>query len=890
MTAALLRLLRSRLWKPSAEEEVSAELAFHLEMRTREYVAMGMSPAEAREQALRRFGDMARVERTCRATARRRDREMRRAEWFGELRQDATFAIRQLAKSPVFTAVAVVTLALGIGANTAIFSIVNGVLLRPLPYADPGRLVRVWPAVGPEQNAFSVLNFLDWREQATRSFSGMAAATGQTLNLTGEGEPERLRGAQVTANMFDVLGTRAVVGRTFVAGDDAAGAGRVAVLSTELWRRRFGGDSRVVGRTLRLNGEPFTVVGVAATGTGYPRTAELWVPFRFDSVTTDPTNRGAQYLSAVARLRRDVTAEAAKQETDAIAQRLAEQYPASNKQMTSSIIQPLHEQMVGDVRKALVAILGAVGLVLLIACANVANLMLVRATARETEVAVRAALGAGRGRIIRQFLTESLILSLAGATAGVVLASWLLRLVARFGPEDIPRLADVALDGRALGVTALVAVATGVVFGLIPALQSAAPDLARTLREGGRGVRSRAASARMRASLVVGELALAVMLLAGAGLMIRSFRQLLRVELGFEPERVVAFQTVLPDAKYDTVPKIRALTSAYQERLRTIPGASATAIALSVPMSGMGFFITIRHIDGFPDPAPGEGEASAIRSVGPGFFRALGIPLVRGRDFTDQDHGGAAKVAIVNRAAVRKFFKGQDPIGRRIEIGWGIGDGDRVGGEVVGIVGDVREDGVAEEAAPILYFPFDQAPPGGFTTVIKTAGATAPVLAAARAALRDLDPELPIYNVRTMEERVAESVAQPRFYTVLLGGFAAVALLLAAVGIYGVMSYSVGQRTGEIGVRMALGARPGDVQRLVVRQGMTLAIVGVAIGVAAALASGRVMASMLFGVKASDPVTFAAVLAVLSGAALLACWLPARRAARVDPMTALRAS
>jgi predicted permease len=785
--------------------------------------------------------------------------------------------------------VAVVTLALGIGANTAIFSIVNGVLLRPLPYADPHRLVRLWPAEGTERHGFSVLNFLDWREQATRAFAGMAAASGQTLNLTGEGEPERLRGAEVTANMFDVLGTRAVVGRTFASGEDAGGAGRVAVLSTELWRRRFAGDPRVVGRSLMLNGEPTTVVGIVETGTGYPRTAELWIPFRFDSATTDPRNRGAQYLSAVARLKAGATVDQAKKETETVATRLAEQYPDVNLQITSSVVTPLHEQMVGDVRKALVALLGAVGLVLLIACANVANLMLVRATARETEVAVRAALGAGRGRILRQFLTESVVLSLAGAAAGVLLAWWLLRLVVRFGPEDIPRLADVALDGRALGVTALVAIGTGVLFGLVPALQSAAPDLARTLREGGRGVRSRAASARLRATLVVGELALAVMLLAGAGLMIRSFQQLLRVDLGFEPERVLTFQTTLPDAKYDTIPKIRALVSAYAERLRAIPGATETAVAMFAPVSGSSFIITIEHIDGFPDPEAGKEEASSIRTVGPGFFRTLGIRLVRGRDFTDQDRAGAPGVAIVNQAAVKKFFQGQDPLGRRIEIGWGI-DGDRVGGEVVGVVADVREDGVAEEAQPILYFPFDQATPGGFTTIVKAAGSTAPVLSAARAALRELDPELPIYNVRTMEDRVAESVAQPRFYTVLLAGFAGVALLLAAVGIYGVMSYSVGQRTGEIGVRMALGARPGDVLRLVVRQGMTLAVVGLALGVAAALASGRVMSSMLFGVKPSDPATFVGVLLVLSAVALLACWLPARRAARVDPMAALRAS
>jgi putative ABC transport system permease protein len=805
----------------------------------------------------------------------------------GELGQDLRFAGRQLAKSPGFTFVAVLTLALGIGATTAIFSVVYGVLLRPLPYPQPERLVRAF-AVGPEgqlRGAFSPPNLLDYRA-ASRALSGLSGYHGGTLNLSGDGgEAERLPTAWVNANYFSVLGTRPLAGRTFAPGEDRPGSPRVAILSEEIWRRRFGGDRQVVGRSLTLSGEPYQVIGILRHGERYPFGTDVWVPLVF--TPTEMAQRGAVFLGALGRLAPGATLKAGQAEASVVGRRLRDQFPEDNKGYIEDMtLVPMLDRMVGDTRKPLLILLGAVSFVLLIACSNVANLLLARAAAREGEIVIRSALGAGRARIVRQLLTESLLLALLGGVAGMGLAAWALKLLVSSGPQDIPRLAEIGLDGVALAFALGTALATGVLFGLAPALQTSRTDLAAAIREGTRGSKGRGGT-RARSVLVVVETALAVVLLAGAGLLIRSFLELQHVDPGFKPEGVVTFNLELPTSRYSDEAKLRAVTAALLERMRRLPGVSAAGVTVyGMPFAGGVNMLTFT-VAGWPPPEPGKAPVLRVAAVTPDYFKTLGIPLVKGRALSPLDRQGAPRAVLLNAAAVRKFFPHEEPLGKQIALGLADAKGDIPGGEVVGVVADFKQDALEQDVEPQIFQAYDQVPQQSLSVVIRSSSPRL-LAAAAKQQVRELDPNLPLFGLQTMTERVAASTSQSRFYMLLLGGFAFVSLILAAVGIYGVITYAVRQRSQEIGIRMALGASRERVVRMVVGQGLALAVTGAVVGLLGALVATRGMRSLLFEVSASDPAIYAGVAVLLVLVAAVASYLPARRAAATDPQLILR--
>ncbi len=804
----------------------------------------------------------------------------------GELGQDLRFAGRQLAKSPGFTFVAVLTLALGIGATTAIFSVVYGVLLRPLPYPRPDRLLRPFfvDSKGQLRGAFSPPNFLDFRA-ASRTFSGVAGVHGGTLNLSGGGEAERLRAAWVSANYFTVLGTRPLAGRTFAPGEDRPGAPRVAILSEEVWRRRFGGDRQVVGRSLTLSGSPYQVVGILCHGERSPSGTDVWVPLVFSPA--EMAQRGAVFFGALGRLAPGATLERARAEASLIGRRLRDQFPADNKgYMEDMTLVPMLDRMVGDTRKPLLILLGAVGFVLLIACSNVANLLLARAAAREGEIVVRSALGAGRARIVRQLLTESLLLALLGGVAGMGLAAWALKLLVSAGPQDIPRLSEIGLDGVALAFALGISLATGVLFGLAPALQTSRSDLAAAIREGTRGSKGRGGT-RARSVLVVVEMALAVVLLAGAGLLIRSFLGLQHVDPGFKAEGVVTFNVELPTSQYSDEARLRAVTALLLERMQRLPGVSAAGVTVYGMPFASGVNMLTFTVAGWPPPEPGKAPVLRVAAVTPDYFKTLGIPLVKGRALDPRDRQGAPRAVLLNAAAVRKFFPNEEPLGKQIAFGLADAKGDIPGGEVVGVVADFKQDALELDVEPQVFQAYDQIPQQSLSVVVRS---SSPKLVAAgiKQQVRELDPNLPLFGLQPMTEVVAASTSQPRFYMLLLGGFALVSLILAAVGIYGVISYAVRQRSQEIGIRMALGASRERVEWMVVGQGLALAVTGAAVGLAGAFAAMRGLQSLLFEVSARDPAIYAGVAALLVLVAAVASWLPARRAAATDPQLILR--
>ncbi len=807
------------------------------------------------------------------------------------LLQDLRYAARRLLRSPGFTAVAVLTLALGIGANSAIFSVVNGVLLRSLPFAEPERLVQlgtIKPGEEPQAGTVSPPDFVSLREE-NRVFTEVVAFTYGGATLTGTGEPERIEAAWVSAGFFELLGAAPVLGRTIGPEENQPGNSEVAVLGYGLWQQTFGGDPGIVGRTITLNGITRTVVGVAPPGFGFPEQRAVWAPLPYNesfSAETD-VNRRAQYLGVLARLRPGTTLEQARAEVSTISARLEQEFPQTNTNVALALV-PLREVMVGEVRTPLLILLGAVGLVLLIACANVANLLLARAAARESEMAVRTALGAGRGRIVRQLLTESVLLGLVGGVLGLLLAYWGTALLTTLQPEGIPRLEEIGVDRTVVTFTLGVSLLTGVVFGLIPALQVTRANLMGALKEGGRGALSGRQGQRARSLLVVAEMALAVMLLVGAGLLLRSFLQLQQVDPGFRPEQTLAVDLSLPDHSYPEPAQRHEFYRTLLERVEALPGVRGVGAVNMLPM-GEDHLVINYHVRGREPAPPGEGGVLEVRVATPEYFRAMEIPLLRGRAFTEADHADAPQVALINETTARHVFPGEDPIGQFIRLGWGIGEGRFAGGEVVGIVGDVRQFGPGADFAQEIYLPFAQVPQHGMTVVARTASDPLALAGAIRSEVRTLDPNLPVMGLRTLEQVVSQAVAQPRFYMLLLSIFAAAALLLAAIGIFGVMAYMVAQRTREIGIRIALGAEPARVQQLVVGRALRLAIGGVVIGGVGALALTRVLESLLFGVSATDPVTFAAVALLLTAVALLASYLPARRATRVDPMIALRA-
>ncbi|HEY0380187.1 MAG TPA: ABC transporter permease [Pyrinomonadaceae bacterium] len=798
--------------------------------------------------------------------------------------QDIRYGIRVLLKTPGVTFVAVLALALGIGANTAIFSVVNTVLLRPLPYDKPEQLavaLNFNQKRGLTQNSFSFPNFSDYRAQ-NNSFDSLAAYNDTSSALAGE-SPEQVAGVSATADVFRVLSVKPLLGRTFAPEDERPGGVPVAVISHGMWQRRFGSDPNVVGKQITLDGRSKTVIGVLPADFKFQFTEdppEFWTPMDPD----DDLNkqRGANYLHLLGRLKDGVTLRQAEAELKAIASRLEQQYQSENANRTITLVSA-QENLVGDLKPTLLVLLGAVAFVLLVACANVANLLLARAAGRGREMALRTALGASRPRIIRQLLTESLLLSLIGGVLGLLLSLWGIDLLGAFVPADIPRVGETRLDLTVLFFTLGATLLTGLIFGLAPALSATKLHLNEALKEGGRSASEGRGRHRMRSLLIVSEVSLSLVLLVGAGLLIKSFIRLRNVNPGFDARGVLTASLSLSSVKYQEEEQQTRFIEQAVARAAQVQGVEAAGAVMPLPFSGNNLSISYA-VDGQPEPPPGERPVSGARVITPGYLRAMGIPVIRGRDFTERDDDKAPKVVLINETLARKHFAGDDPVGKRLNLG--LND---INGEVVGVVGDVRSRNLSKEAGPEFYVPYAQVPIGDVSLVVRTSSADpTPLTQALRSAVQEIDRDQPLYEVHTMNALVAESVSRQRFSMTLLALFAGLALMLASVGIFGVMSFLVTQRTHEIGIRMALGAQRRDVLKMIVGQGMKLTLVGVALGLAAAFALTRLMSSLLYGVSATDPLTFAGVSLLLAAVALLACYVPARRAMRVDPMVALR--
>jgi putative ABC transport system permease protein len=796
------------------------------------------------------------------------------------LLRDIRYGLRGLLKRPGFTIIAFIALALGIGANTAIFSLVNAVLLRPLPFAEPDRLVWVYGNIrnGGNRASVSPLDFLDYRTQNT-TFEEFAASISVPvpLNLTGSGEPERLTAAAVTGNYFQALGVKPALGRTFLLENEKPGNDQVAVLSYPLWQKRFGGDPAILGKTITLDGKSCAVLGVMPQDFSFPQSAELWVPMNFDA-SPGMKQRKAHFLRPIGRLKAGVSLAQAQADTDAVARRLEEQYPETNKSWNLRLVS-LREQLVGNTRPTLFILFGAVGFVLLIACANVANLLLVRAAGRQKEIALRTALGAGRFRVVRQMITESVLLALAGGALGTLLAVWGVELV-KLSAGSIPPTAHVRIDATVLGFTLLISLVTGVLFGLAPALRTMKLNLSESLKEGGRSPGEGAQRNRTRSVLVMLESAVAVVLLIGAGLLVRSLIQLQNTSPGFDAHNVLTMNVQLPREKYATREKAAGFFEQLESRLGGLPGVENVGLISELPLSGQPNDMPYT-VEGRPPVSIDQSFDDDFRLVNQQYFAAMRIPLLRGRNFTEQEVRQSAKVVVISGLLARQTFPNEEPLGKRLIMMMG-----KEPFEIIGIVGDIRHRALEFGPAAAMYLPTYEN--GGMNIVIRTKGEPTSIAAAVRKEVQGIDPEQPVAAVKTMEQWLDTSVAGPRYRTALLALFALVALVLASTGIYGVMSYSVSQRTHEIGVRMALGARQRDVLKLVVRQGMTLVVAGVGLGLIGAIALTRVMSSLLFGVTAKDPATFVAVAALLTLVAFVACYLPARRATKVDPLVALR--
>ena len=877
------RVFRLGLFRRAAAA-VEEEFAFHLDMRTAELVQQGWEPDAARAEARRQFGDLDEARNYCKRTDERRERQTMRTELLDGLAQDVSFAIRTLRRAPGFTLIAALTLAIGIGANTAIFSVVRGILLRPLPFADPSRLVMVRSLYGGQVGVNSPANVADFRTQ-NRSFTSMAVIDTRAAVLTGSGDPEQLPSAVVGGDFFRILGVNALKGTTVFAPEDTAWKGTKSVLLNEtLWRSHFGSDPSLVGSMLTLDNERYRVIGIVPASSAWPSKAMLWFPFTYDPAELEKS-RGAVYLETVARLEPGVSIEAANADMKAIATRLARQYPDMDAQLGATVI-PMHEYVTGKLRLPLLVLLGGVAFVLLIACANVANLLLVRGVAREGELALRTALGAGRGRLIRQLVTESLVLSLMGGSIGLLLAVLGTKLLIVSAPQNIPRLDAIRVDGTVLVFTVAITAVTGVLFGLVPARQMLNPDISSTLRENGRGAQ-RGAKHRARRVLVVAEVALSVMLLAGAGLLIRSFTRLMNVDPGFRTEHLISFALALPEAKYEKPTSQGAMIDAVMERIRAIPGVQSAGAGQGLPLTGYGFSLSFT-IAGRPPLKPSEEPDAELRITTPEYLSTLGVRITRGRGFSKLDDASAPRVLLITEEAARKFFPSEDPIGHHISFGWRR-DSVRLEGDIVGVTSDVKQSSLAVATRPQMWVPFAQWPAGVVTIVIHSSRDLQSVAADARRAIRELDPDLAIAHVQTLDDVVAESVAQPRFYMTLLSAFAVVAIVLASIGIYGVIAYLVGQRSREIGIRIALGASPSRVVRMVVSEGVAMVGVGIGIGVVCAIALTQLMRALLFNTKSTDPMTYILVTLVLAAVALVASSVPALRAANVDPSSAMRA-
>ncbi len=795
--------------------------------------------------------------------------------------KDLRYGLRQLLQAPGFTCVALLTLALGIGANSAIFSVVNAVLLRPLPYDDPDRLIFMGEYSEQVKNmSVSWPNYSDWRDQ-NQVFERIAAFRGAAATMTGTGDPERLTGAQCTANLFATLAGKPIQGRVFSPDEDKPGANRVILISEGLWKRRFGSEPGLIDKKLTLNGNVWTVVGVMPSNFVFPsRLTEYWSPLGQDA--DQMQQRGAHPgIYTVSRLKAGVTVERARTEMVGLAARLAQQYPQSNTGNSVNMV-TLNERVLGQIRTPALVLMGAVVLVLLIACANVANLLLARGAARLKEVSIRAALGAGRWRIVRQMLTESALLSFAGGVLGVVFAVWGVRALVAATPTSVPRIKDVQVDGTVLLFTLGVALVTGILFGLAPALFSSSPNLNETLKEGGRGSSTGRSHHYLRSGLVAAEMALSLVLLVGSVLTLRSLHRLLTTSAGYNPEKVLTVQVYLPNATYPDDTSRRNFYRKLMERVPNLPGVQTAGITFPL----LGGWQNSFRVEGRPDPLPGQAPSTDYTRINEDYFKAMGVPLLKGRFFTPSDNENSVRVAIIDETFARRYWPNDDPVGKRIRFG--TTDNTTPWLAIVGVVGHVKNYGVDQDSRVETYVPHVQAPATGFILVLRGGPDPTVLTSAVREAVLAVDPNLPISGVRTMEAIDAESTAPRRLATMLLGIFAAIAVTLAGVGIYGVMSYSVNQRTHEIGIRMALGAGSGDVSRLVVAEGMRLAVIGVAVGLAGAFALKRVLTTMLFGISATDPATFSIAPMGLLLLALVASYFPARRATKVDPLVALR--
>lgn len=873
-----LRSLLSNLFhRDQAERELDEEMSAHLAMLIDEKVANGLSADEAYRAARIEFGGVDQVKEQV--------RDVRMGAMIEQVWLDARYALRMLRKNPGFTAIVVITLALGIGVNTAIFSLVDGILLRPLPYEQPDRLVRIihsQPQLGLDTWGLSQASFTALRDN-THSLEAVAAYSTSGSNLTGDGEPERVSIGNVSADFFKVLGLPPVLGRAFRPGEDTPGNNGVCVISFGFWQRRFGGDPNIIGRSLNLNSAPTEVIGVMPLGFSFPRPdTEIWIP-----LALNPTRTAPYFLRAIGRLAPGVAQPEAEAETTAVLWDYARQHPDISENRVpldqgsalKTIVTPLKQAMVGATQKPLLILLCAVGLVLLIACANVANLLLARATSRVREIAVRFALGATPSRVARQLLTESLVLAFIGAVGGVMLA-WLgVRMLDRMPTDGIPRIEVVTVDVRVLAFTAGLAVLTGILFGLMPALRAYRMGMVAAMHEGGRGGTS---SRRSNSALVAAQFALSLVLLIGAGLLLKSFQRLQAVDLGFNPENLLTMSVSLPARKY---PKPEQALQFYQsliDHLRSLPGVRAAGLTTSIPFGGDGNtdnFIVEGHEPGTGD----EGVQAQLLSMTPGNLQAMGIPLLRGRDFQESDISDSQPVAIVDETLARMYWPDGDALGKRVET-----TGDMQWMTIVGVVGGIKEGELAEKPEPHIYTPLTQSPTLLAKLVIRTEGPPNSTIGAIRSAVSGLDPDIPVYSIRSMNDVIGRTLNSQRLTNLLLTSFSVLALLLAAVGIYGTMSLYVGSRKNEFGIRLALGAQPGVLLRLVLREGMLLIAAGIAIGVGGALVLTRAIASLLFEVSPTDPVVFTGVPLLLVFVALAACFVPARRASRVDPMVALR--
>jgi len=801
--------------------------------------------------------------------------------------KDIRYGIRGLLKRPGFTVIALITLALGIGANTAIFSVVNAVLLRPLPFQNPEQLVIVWEdatLVGFPHNTPAPANYVDWKTQ-NQSFADMAASRETSFNLTGDGEPERVTAYAVTGNFFPLLGVQPLLGRSFVAEEDRPGGNKVVVLSYSLWQSRYGGDRNVLNREILLNGEKHSVVGVMpASFQFFEKEARLWVPIAFDQ--EDLANRGGHYLIVVARLKPDVSVAQAQAEMNAIMRRIGIDHPAETMEgKIGAVVLPMRDQFVGNARGSLIVLLVAVAFVLLIACANVAGLLLARAVARRKEIALRMALGAGRARVIRQLLTESLLLAVTAGVLGSLLAYASFTFLQGLVPEEMALATSLKLDVRILVFTIAISIVTGIIFGLVPALQSANFDLNDALKQGSGRVTS---TGRLRSSMIVFEVALSIVLLVGAGLLIQTLFQLFRQYSMLEPEKVLTMRTILPREKYKETQRRDNFYQQVLQRVEHLPGVVAAGYSTSIPLSWKGGTSGF-YPEGLKAPIPGMAYDANHRQVSTNYLKAMNIPLRQGRYFETRDNAQSIPVAMVNETMARQYWPGENVLGRRFKRGDPADDAPWM--EIVGVVADVRQMGLDEPVKAEMYFPYQQDDTIWYVPrdlAIRTTGDTSNLVASVRQIIREVDPDQPVSNVATMAEVLGTEAAQRRMGMIMLAGFAALALLLASLGIYGVLAYFVTQHTNEIGVRQALGATPRNILFLVLRKGMGLTLVGVGIGLAASFALTRLMSSLLFGVTAADPLTFVTVPLVLVGVALLACYIPARRATKVDPLVALR--